>query len=144
MKPDKFAVLSLVAILMFAFIGYVVAGDAEKLEVKTGQKYFVCNCGEKCPCNAVSTEAGKCPCGKDMVEAMAVKVDSIRVWRIPATVEGGTARFKAEGWENEREFNIIAKYSCASGRCKMISQIPGKCHCGGDMKEEKLPPLEPS
>ncbi|OGP33222.1 MAG: hypothetical protein A2X88_05845 [Deltaproteobacteria bacterium GWC2_65_14] len=144
MKPVKLAVLSLVAILVFAFVGSVIAADAEKLEVKAGRKYFVCNCGGKCPCNAVSTVAGKCPCGTDMVEATAVKVDSIRVWRIPATIEGGTARFKADGWEKEREFDIIAKYSCASGRCKMFSQIPGKCSCGEDMKKEKVPPLEPS
>lgn len=137
-------VLSLAAILVFVCVGYVVAGGVDELELKAGQKYFVSNCGGEHPCNAVSTMPGKCPHGKDLVEATAVKVDPIRVWRIPTTVEGGTAHFKAEGWAKEREFNIIAKYRCATGRCKMISQIPGKCACGEDMKEVKVPELVPS
>lgn len=137
-------VLSLAAIVAFVCVGYVMAGGVEKLELKAGQKYFVANCGKEYRCNAVSTIPGKCPCGKDMVEATAVKVDPIRTWRIPVTVEGGTARFKAEGWATEREFDIIAKYRCATGRCKMISQIPGKCACGEDMKASKVPELVPS
>jgi len=144
MKPVKLGILTLMAILAFAFVGNVVAADAEKLELKAGQKYFVCSCGEKCPCNTVSKVAGQCPCGKDMVEATAVKVDPDRIWHIPNTVEGGTAHFKAEGWAKEREFDIIAKYRCATGRCKMISQIPGKCACGEDMKKAKVPELVPS
>jgi hypothetical protein len=27
---------------------------------------FMCNCGEKCDCDAIGQKAGKCPCGKEM------------------------------------------------------------------------------
>ena len=50
----------------------------------------------------------------------------------------GTAYFKAAGWDKERAFNTVGKYVCACGpSCdrKTISQKPGKCGCGHELKK---------
>jgi len=53
-------------------------------------------------------------------------------------VEGDTAMLKAAGWDKERAFPTKGKYACACGEscnCGTISQNPGKCACGNDMKK---------
>ena len=36
---------------------------------------YACNCGPECDCGSISTEAGTCSCGSEMVAAHVVKVD---------------------------------------------------------------------
>ena len=129
MKTFRLVVLPLVAVLVAAFAGHVLAADVKKLDVKVGEEYFVCNCGEKCPCDTISSQEGQCSCGNDLVKAKVTKV------------EGDKAMFKAEGWEKEVEFDLVAKYTCscpADCPCKTISQKPGKCGCGKELKEVKM------
>ncbi len=129
MKPFRLAVLVLVVVLAAAFVGHVVAADVKKLDVKVGEEYYVCNCGEKCPCDTISTQKGQCGCGRDMVKGKVTKV------------EGDKAMFQAEGWEKEVEFDLVAKYTCSCAAdcpCKTISQKPGKCGCGKELKEVKM------
>lgn len=129
MKSFRFAVPILMAVLAVAFAGLAVAADVKKLDVKVGEEYFVCNCGEKCPCDTISTKEGQCGCGKELVKAKVTKV------------EGDKAMFQAEGWEKEVEFDLVAKYTCACAAdcpCKTISQKPGKCGCGKELKEVKM------
>ncbi len=116
-----FAVLVVLAIVAFSF-----AAEKSKLSFKVGDERYVCNCGEKCACNTISMNQGKCTCGNDMVKAKVVKV------------EKGKANFKAEGWQKERTFKTIAKYACNCSpdcKCGTISQNPGKCTCGSDLKK---------
>jgi hypothetical protein len=115
-----FAVLFLVA-AVFSF-----AAEKAKLDLKVGDERFVCNCGEKCPCNTISNNAGNCTCGNEMVKAKVVKVAK------------ETADFKAEKWEKGKTFKTVGKYfcDCAPGcTCGTISQNPGKCTCGKDLKK---------
>jgi len=115
--------------LAVGIVGAVVAADIKKLDAKVGEEYYVCNCGEKCPCDTISTKAGQCGCGKDLVKAKVTKV------------AGDKAMFKADGWEKEIEFDLVAKYTCACGAdcpCKTVSQKPGKCGCGRELTEVKM------
>ena len=99
-----------------------------KLDIKVGDERYVCNCGEKCPCDFISKNPGNCTCGKELVKATVTKV------------EGGKAYFKAAAWGNERVFKTMGKYACACGPqcpCNSISQNPGKCTCGVDMSPVK-------
>jgi hypothetical protein len=100
-----------------------------KLDVKVGDQFYVCNCGEGCACNTISRKPGKCTCAHDeMVKATVTRV------------EGDVAYFKAEGWDKERPFKTVGKYMCACGPecgCDTISQKPGKCACGKKMKKVK-------
>jgi hypothetical protein len=122
----KRTLIVLLMIVMLVSVVSVIAAEKEKLDLKVGDERYVCNCGEKCACNTISTNEGKCSCGKDMVKAKVVKVDK------------GKADFMAEGWKKERSFKTVAKYSCNCSpdcKCGTISQNPGKCTCGSEMKK---------
>jgi hypothetical protein len=41
---------------------------------KVGDKVFVCGCGKACNCGTLQAGAGKCHCGKDLVEGTVTKV----------------------------------------------------------------------
>lgn len=97
-----------------------------KLALKAGDEIFACNCGDECPCKTLSRNAGNCTCGKEMVKAKVISVKS------------GKASLKAEGWDKERLFPLQGKYACACGpecKCDTISQNPGNCTCGKEMKK---------
>ena len=113
-------------VLVMAMVAFSIAAEKGKLDLKVGDECYVCNCGEKCACNTISMNPGKCTCGNDMVKAKVAKV------------EKGKVSFKAEGWEKERSFKTIGKYACNCSpgcKCGTISQNPGKCTCGSDMKK---------
>ncbi len=111
----------LIIVAVFSF-----AAEKNKLDLKVGDERYVCNCSGKCPCNTISNNPGNCTCGNEMVKAKVVKVAK------------GTADFKAAKWEKERTFKTIGKYvcDCAPGcKCGTISQNPGKCTCGTELKK---------
>jgi hypothetical protein len=120
---NRYLVLGFVLVLMA--VGAAFAG-AGKTALKVGDEMYVCNCGEACPCNSMAAKEGSCTCGHAMVKAKVVSLGD------------GTAAFKAEGWEKPRAFKTEAKYACACGeacKCGSISQNPGKCVCGHEMKK---------
>jgi hypothetical protein len=124
----RLVLAGLVALLTIALAVAAFAGLKSKMDLKAGDEIYACNCGEKCPCDTMSHNAGKCTCGKDMVKATVVKAGD------------GTATLKAEGWPTERSFKTSGQYACACGpacKCDTISQNPGKCTCGKDMEKVK-------
>jgi hypothetical protein len=118
--------VSMVLLLLFAMACVVVAAESGSKSLKVGDQLYVCNCGEACPCDSMANKAGKCTCGKEMVQGTVTKV------------EGGTAVIKTPS--GERTFKTQGKYACACGAgcdCGTISQNPGNCVCGKEMKEVK-------
>ena len=96
------------------------------IDLKVGEEVYACNCGSQCPCNTLSRNAGKCTCGVDLVKATVKSVGN------------GTAVLLVSG--EERTFKTVGKYACACGLqcpCNTISQNPGKCACGVEMKAVK-------
>lgn len=129
MKTARRLVSALVLALAVGFAGIVVAAGIGRLDVNVGDAYFVCACGEGCPCDTISSKEGPCSCGRDLVAAKVTRIEGDRAW------------FRAEGWEKEAEFHLVAKYACACGTdcpCKTISQKPGKCGCGRELEEVKM------
>lgn len=119
---------SITATVIFtvALVAAAFAGAKSTITLKAGDEVFACNCGEACPCNTLSRNAGSCTCGKEMVKAKVMKVDE------------ATASLKADGWEKERSFKTGGKYACACGescKCDTISQNSGKCSCGVELKK---------
>ena len=108
--------LLLVAVVAFA--------DKTLPVYKEGDPVYVCMCGDSCDCKTMSRNAGKCTCDKAMGKGVISKI------------EGDKAVVKVEG----KDLNSItkAKYACACGdgcSCGTISQKPGKCTCGTEMKK---------
>ena len=115
-----------VMVVLIVVVAVAFARETSKLDLKAGSEIYACNCGEKCPCNTMSNNAGNCTCGKPMVKAKVNKV------------EGGTAMLSAAGWEKDRPFAMTGKFMCACGadcKCDTISQQAGKCTCGKEMKK---------
>lgn len=115
-----------VAVFTLAMVALSFAAGSGKMELKSGDESYVCNCGEKCACDTMSRNKGNCTCGKEMVKAKATKVES------------GKAVEKSDGWAKERTFKTNGQYTCACGpecKCDTISQNPGKCTCGKEMKK---------
>ena len=113
-------------VVSFALAGLALAVETGKLDLKAGDPVYACNCGEKCACKTMAKTETNCSCNNKMVKATVAKV------------EGDTAMLKAEGWDKERAFPTKGKYACACGggcNCGTISQNPGKCACGNDMKK---------
>jgi hypothetical protein len=110
------ASLLLVAVVAFA--------DKTLPVYKVGDEVYVCACGDSCDCKTMSRKAGKCSCSKDMAKGIVSKV------------EGDNAVVMVDG--KERNLITKAKYACACGegcKCGTISQKPGKCTCGTEMKK---------
>ncbi len=119
-------VLSAATMVLFTLVAFsaAMAGSHEgKMSLKVGDEVYVCNCGEKCPCDTMARKEGKCTCGADMVKGKVTKVEKDKAM----VMVGG----------KERAFSTTGKYTCACGPgcdCDMISQNPGKCVCGADLK----------
>ena len=113
-------------VCMIALVALAFAGMKGKMDLKVGDEVYACDCGADCPCKTMSRAAGKCTCDKEMVKAKVMKVD------------GDTVMLKADKWDKERAFKMTGKYACACGpecKCDTISQNPGKCKCGNEMKK---------
>ncbi|MGE5237264.1 MAG: hypothetical protein ACM3ON_00495 [Chloroflexota bacterium] len=118
--------IALAMVLTLALVAVSVAGSRGKMDLKAGDEIYACDCGEKCPCLGMSKNPGKCTCGKEMVKAKVTKA------------EGDDLMLKAGTWDKERPFKASGKYACACPpecKCDTISQNPGKCTCGVEMKK---------
>jgi hypothetical protein len=113
--------LSFVALLV---AGLTVAHAETKKEFKAGDTVYVCSCGAACKCGTVSYKEGKCGCGQGLVKTTLTAVKDGKVYYM---VDGKELSAPAAG-----------KYGCACGEgcgCGTISQKPGKCSCGKEMKK---------
>ena len=123
----------IITLLSLMMVGAAFAATPGKMDLKVGEEVYVCNCGPSCPCHSMSMKEGNCTCGNKMVKAKVTKV------------EKDVAYVKAEGWEKPRAFTTQGKYMCACGptcNCNMISQNPGKCVCGENMKPVEMKPVK--
>lgn len=113
--------LFVTVILMAAVVAFA---DKELPVFKKGDSVFVCACGDSCDCKTMSRKEGKCSCGNKLGKGTVSKV------------EGDKAVVNVDG--KDLNFNTKAKYACACGdgcKCGTISQKPGKCGCGTEMKK---------
>jgi hypothetical protein len=116
----------LLALVVLFCASVALAATFGKMDLKVGDEVYACNCGASCPCQTMARMPGKCTCGNEMVKAKVMKV------------EEGNVMLKADSWDQERSFKTTGKYACACGsdcKCEAISQNPGKCPCGMEMKK---------
>lgn len=112
-------------VLLLVVCSYLVSPAADKyMDIQTGDEIYACNCGKDCSCQSMAKTPGDCTCGKEMAKTRVVKSG------------GDTAILISDAWGGMRIFQIIGKYSCGSpdDNCGMVSQNPGKCRCGEEMK----------
>jgi hypothetical protein len=122
------SIFLLAVVLTLAMVAVAFAGNPKPV-YKVGDEVYACNCGETCPCQAISKKEGKCPCAMDLMVKAKVM-----------TVEKDKVMLKAESWEKPRPFSTVAKFVCDCGptcNCDAISQTAGKCPCDKEMKVVK-------
>ena len=116
----------LFVLISVSILAAAYADQKATVDLKVGDQVYACNCGIECKCNTMANKAGNCTCGKAMVKAKVVRI------------EGGTAYLKADNWKEERPIKTTGQYVCACGptcKCNAVSQHPGKCPCGTEMKK---------
>lgn len=117
--------MAIVISLVFAVTaGLALAQSGPESSIKVGDAVYACGCGAGCNCGTMSSKAGKCGCGKQMVKTSVTKV------------EGGKAYYQMNG--KEVSASTTAKYACSCGsacQCGTISQKPGSCGCGMALKK---------
>jgi hypothetical protein len=123
---QRLSAKGLVVFMVALSLAFAVTALAdEQLPVfKAGDTIYVCACGAGCDCQTISRNSGNCACDKPMAKTTVTKIEGDKLF---ATVSGA-----------EQAFSIKAKYACACGAgcaCGTISQKPGKCTCGKDMKK---------
>lgn len=104
---------------------------------------YACSCGPECECGSVSTEAGTCSCGTELVAAHMVKVEGNEA--LLCGCEGDcTCEIDAEdetkcacGTDIRRvSLEGSGIYYCNCGgscTCNYASAEPGTCACGMEL-----------
>lgn len=111
-------------VLLLLLISVVAFADKSIPAYKKGDSVLVCTCGDSCDCKTMSNKEGKCGCGTALGKGVVSNVSKDKV-----VVKVG---------EKSLNFPTKAKYVCACGdgcKCGTVSQKPGKCGCGSDMKK---------
>lgn len=119
---------AILTVIVFFCAAVAYAASTNQMHLKVGEQIQACDCGEICPCEVMSRKPGRCTCGKPMVKATVTKV------------ENGWVMLKSPTWKEECPFKTTGKYSCNCGpscTCGAISQNPGHCPCGTEMKTDK-------
>lgn len=110
------ASLLLVAVAAFA--------DRSLPVFKKGDTAYVCTCGDSCDCKTMANKEGKCACGNALGKGVVRSVSKDNI-----VVQTG---------DRNLNFPAKAKYACGCGdgcNCGTVSQKPGKCGCGSEMKK---------
>jgi len=106
---------------------------------------YVCDCGDDCHCNTMSTEAGTCSCGKPMKWHHVVKVEGDEAL-LCTCAKGCQCTIDAEdsgkcscGMPVKRvSLKGQGIYFCNCGgscTCNTLSETPGPCRCGMKLKK---------
>lgn len=125
-KQTLFATAMVLMVLAFASIAIA---DSPKMDLKVGDEAYVCNCGPSCDCMTMSKKPGECVCGKPLVKAKVAYTEGD--WAVMKIADG-------DGGFRLQAFKTVGKYACACDAgcdCNTISQKPGKCVCGREMKK---------
>ena len=70
-------VLKLTSAILVLAAYFFVAGSvfAEQPAGDSPDFIYTCKCGKSCDCNAVTTQKGKCPCGKKLQRNSVLKIE---------------------------------------------------------------------
>ena len=106
---------------------------------------YLCSCGPDCKCNAVSTQPGKCGCGKELGWGHVVKLEG-DVALVCQCDTGCKCSIDAKDpkkcgcGKDLKRVNLKGSgvYFCNCGgscTCNNVSDKPGKCGCGMELKK---------
>jgi hypothetical protein len=106
---------------------------------------YTCNCGAECKCNSASTKPGNCKCGKPMAWGHVIRIEGDQA---VLCMCGEGCQCKGLDPKDSTKCNCgtpvkkvslkgTGVYFCNCGgscECNNVSDKPGKCNCGMDLK----------
>ena len=107
---------------------------------------YTCDCGPECKCNSMSTKPGNCACGKPMKWGHVIKTEGDEAILCTCAegckCSGLDPNDPAKGACGNPVKRVSLKgtgiYFCNCGgscACNTVSDGPGKCKCGMDLKK---------
>ncbi len=116
--------IGLLAFIVVIGLCRLSSASDKYFDAQAGDEVYACNCGKDCACQGMAKKPGNCACGREMVRARIVRS------------AGDSAILISDAWGGMRTFKTVGRYSCncPDGNCGMVSQQPGNCHCGVEMK----------
>jgi hypothetical protein len=144
MKLRLVIVVAMLAVAVFS--GLAFAAEEKKTSeagVSEGTILYVCNCGEHCKCNTVSTKPGKCACGDDLVPMHVLKIEKDEAVLCTCGKDchckiSETDPTKCGCGKPVKRVSLKGLYVCNCGAgcaCNTISDKPGKCKCGNELRK---------
>lgn len=132
------------AVVMLGFVFAETKKESSTSENKNaGSVLYVCNCGENCKCNTVSTKPGKCACGNELVPMHVLKIEKdeailCRCGKDCTCQIDPNDPTKCGCGKPVKRVSIKGMYVCncsSDCKCNTVSDKPGKCKCGADLKK---------
>ena len=145
----RFSLAVSMTFVLFAAAALFATGCATTGETAAGKKApagyrYVCNCGPDCKCGSNAAKPGNCSCGKPMIMKQVLAEDATNYYvcgcadctcnaknpKDPSQCSCGKAL---------KAFPKKGAYSCACPGCDcdMQANVPAKCVCGTEMKQNK-------
>ena len=137
-------------VILLGMIIALIAGCASMKTAGTQAErhdvLYFCDCGPQCKCNTVSTKPGKCACGEPLRWGHVIKMEG-NVAVVCQCKEGCTCTgldpkdpSKCACGTPIRRIDLAGTgiYFCNCGGscfCNTVSDKPGKCKCGMDLKK---------
>ena len=144
-------------IIRYVFVGLLMAilAGCAAMETETATTpaqpdrqdvLYTCNCGPQCNCNTVSTKPGKCACGAPLKWGHVLKIEgneAILCQCMEGCKCGGldpNDPTKCVCGNPVKRVNLAGTgiYFCNCGGscyCNTVSDKPGKCKCGMNLKK---------
>ena len=146
--------VNVLRLLLILGLFTLLAGCAEKQVASTrpaGQEarqdvLYTCNCGPQCSCNTVSTKPGNCACGAPLKWGHVLKIEGSEAILCQCNEGCSCGGLDAKdpskcvcGTPVKRvDLTGTGIYFCNCGGscyCNTVSDQPGKCKCGMDLKK---------
>ncbi len=140
--------LALLVLSLFLISGCAQMKSAPTAQISQPAKAdagykFICGCGPKCDCKTMADKPGNCVCGTKMIYKKILKEDADNYYFCACGEECQCDTLNPKNSNQCKcgkelmKFPKRGKYGCycpPGCDCGTISQKPGKCVCGTEMK----------
>ena len=138
----KKLIIAVVSVFLMIAAAQAFAEDAKSDAKPVVKSYYVCGCGSGCNCNSISDKAGQCGCKKDMVKMSLLAIDGGKAYLCTCGNDCGCKLSDDKTMcgckKPVKVVDLKGKYVCGCGpdcKCGTISDSPGKCGCGKELKK---------
>ena len=139
-------ILTVLFLVFLLALSGCAAKQTASTQVDREDVLYTCNCGLQCNCNSMSTQAGNCACGNPMKWGHVLRIEGNEAL-LCQCAEGCSCGGLDPKNPNKcmcgtpiKRVNLEGTgiYFCNCGgscSCNTVSESPGKCKCGMNLKK---------